>query len=138
MNIAVIYNTKTGHTKLIAEAIAGVFGVEARNILDKPELNKIDLLFVGTGIYAGKVTPELTTYLDAINSTMVKKAILFTTSMSPKIQTALLRDFIARKGIEVLRDEFNCRGKFLFFNGKRPNEQDANNAKEFAKKYLTK
>lgn len=137
MNVAVIYGSKTGHTKLIAEVIADEFGVEAMDILDKPELNDIDLLFIGTGIYAGKVSPELITYLDTVNPAMVKKAVLFSTSGAPNIRTAMLRDFVVRKGIEVSKDEFHCFGRFLAFYINHPDKQDVFNAKKFAK-YVTK
>lgn len=134
MKVALIYSTKTGHTKKIAEAMAKELGIEAQNIADKPVLNNVDLLLVGSGVYGGKISPELLAYLEGVDSKKVKKAIIFITSLSKKNQSAYLRDFLVRKGIEVNKDEFVCKGKFLFFSTKHPNEEDVKSAVEFVKK----
>ena len=134
MNVAVVYSSKSGHTKKIAEAMAKELGVEAKNILDKPVFNNIDLLLIGTGIYAGKIAPALYPFLETIDSKTVKNAVIFSTAMSPNVQTATLRDLLTRRGIAVKQEEFLCKGKFLLFNTQHPNEEDVKNAVEFARK----
>lgn len=136
MNVAVVYSSKTGHTKKIAEAMAKELGVEAKSILDKPVLSNIDLLFIGTGIYAGKIAPEMYSFLESFDSTKVKNAVIFSTAMSPNNQTAALRDLLSRRGVAVKQEEFICKGKFLFFNTKHPDDQDVKNAVEFARKLV--
>lgn len=136
MNVAVVYSSKTGHTKKIAEAMAKELGVEAKSILDKPVFSNIDLLFIGTGIYKGKIAPELYSFLESFDSKNVKSAVIFSTSMSPNSQTSALRDLLSRRGVGVKQEEFICKGKFLFFNMKHPDDADVKNAVEFARKLV--
>jgi len=136
MNTVIIYASKTGHTKKIAEAMAKELGVVAQNITNKPTLTDVDILFIGSGIYASKVSPEMEAYIGSIDSTQVKKAVLFITSLSGLNQSTNIRDALVHKGIEVEKEEFICKGKFLLFSRKHPDEEDVSNAAKFAKKVI--
>ncbi|MDF2543709.1 MAG: uncharacterized protein K0S47_3427 [Herbinix sp.] len=138
MNTALIYYSKTGHTKMIAKAMGEEIGIEAQNILEKPVINNVDILLIGSGIYAGKVAEELITFIQELDPEKVKRAVIFTTAMTETIQTATLKSALFAKGIPVEGEEFICKGKFLFFSKHHPNELDIKKAKEFVKKYTNK
>jgi len=137
MKTAIIYASKTGHSKKIADAIAQELKVPAQDITTNPKLENIDLLFIIGGIYGSKSLPELTGYLKGLDSTMVKKVTLVTSCVSKNTKQEELRKILYEKNIEVVKDEFICQGSFLFFGLKHPNKIDLENAVSFAKKIIS-
>jgi flavodoxin len=133
MKIAVLYLSKTGHSKKIAEAVAAGMGVQAQSVKDNPELSGIDLLFIAGGIYAGKSDPKLLKYLGTLSREQVKRAALISSSRG-KSKQDMVRDTLTGKGIQVLADEYICQGSFLFFGMGHPNAQEIAGAIAFAKK----
>lgn len=133
MKTAVLYLSKTGHSKKIAEAVAGSLGVQAQSVKDQPVLSGIDLLFVVGGIYAGKSDPKLLKYLGTLSREQVKRAALISSSRG-KSKQDMVRDTLTGKGIQVLADEYVCQGSFLFFGMGHPNAQEIAGAVAFAKK----
>ena len=57
MDIQVLYHTKTGHSRKIAQAVAQAVGVQARDIAQWQEETGCDVLFLVGGIYGGIFTP---------------------------------------------------------------------------------
>jgi flavodoxin len=134
MKTAVIYASKTGHSKQLANAIAQELKVSALNITTNPKLENIDLLFIVGGIYGNKSLPELTEYLKALDNNNVTKVALITSCVSNKMKQEEVRKLLKEKNINVLEDEFICQGSFLLFGLKHPNKADVENAVSFAKK----
>lgn len=132
MRISIIYATKTNHTKKLAEAIGSQIEVVPQNISESPVIENVDILFIGSGIYAGKVSPKLESFLNSIDKANVKQAVLFSSCTSGEDQTQVLRKLLVQKGISVAEKTFVCKGKFLFFSRKHPDKTDLQNVKEFA------
>ncbi len=128
---AVIYATKTKHSKKLAEAIGSFFNIQAKNITESPELHDIDMLFIVGGIYGGVSMPELLEYLKKIEAPLPKCAALVTSCASGRQKQIAVRDILEEKGIKVI-DEFVCRGSFLFVSTNHPNAKDLKAAAEFA------
>jgi len=130
---SVVYATKTQHSKKIAEAIAQALGVEAVNIEQRPEPKPADLLFIVGGIYGGQCNPSLLAYAEKLDSSLVKRVVLVTSSVSVtgRKQTAL-RDILVKKGISVA-DELTCTGSFLFVKLGHPSQQDLKTIADAAK-----
>ncbi len=61
MNIDVRYYSKSGNTKKIADAIAKQAGVSAK-LIHEPIQGEVDMLFLGIGLYAFDIDPELKEY----------------------------------------------------------------------------
>jgi len=133
MKIAIIYYSKTGHSKRIAKAVAKELGVQAQSLSPKPALSGVDLLFVVGGIYAGKSDSKLLKYLSTLGRKQVKRAVLITSSMS-KSRQDMVRNTLYNNGIEVVPDEYVLQGSFLFFGFGHPNAQEIAGAVSFAKK----
>jgi len=131
MKTAVIYATKTNHSKKIATAVASAFHVEAKNITNNPEFLDEELLFIVSGIYGGVSMPELIEYIKKLKAPFPKKAAIITSCTSGKQKQELLRSALEEKGMKVI-DEFVCKGSFLFFSMKHPNDKDLQDAIEFA------
>ncbi len=133
MNCRVVYFTKTGHSKKIAGAIAGELQLQADDLKSKPVLKDVDLLFVVGGIYAGGNDPEMIRCIETIDSSMVKKVALVTSCASGKMKQVKVRKALEKNDIEVLPDEFVCRGSFLLLGLGHPNQADLDNAVAYAR-----
>ncbi len=138
MNQKIIYITKTGHSRKIANKIGEELGLEVLDIKESPKLQNVDLLFVVGGIYGGKSDPKLLEYIDTLPQNAVKKALIMTSCTSMKSTQDEVRERLKAKGTEVDDDEFICKGNFLFFGWGHPNNEDVENAVNFAKKHLEK
>lgn len=130
---AIIYRSLTGHSKKIANAIALELGIKAYNIKNKPVLKGVDLLFIVGGIYSGKSLPDTLEYIKTLTNQMVKKALLITSSVTNKNGQDEIRDILISKGIEVLKEEYQCYGNFLFIKIGHPNKKEIADAVSFVK-----
>lgn len=130
-NVAVLYATKTQHSKKLAEAIGSALGVKASNITEQPDLRDIELLFIVGGIYGGVSLPELLTFVNGMEAPALKRAALVTNCASGKQRQAALRKILGEKGVQVI-DEFVCKGAILFVSLPHPNAKDLKNAVDFA------
>lgn len=137
MSVKVIYYSRSGKTQKVADAIGEVCGVEAINITNEHILGDVDLLFVGTGIYAGKPDPVLLNYLDNLPNNSIKGAAIFSTSATGKNHTELIVNLLEHKGIPVYPKQLSTKGSFLFVARNHPNEEDLKEARQFANEVLT-
>ena len=132
MTFAVRYYTQTGNTKRLAEAIAKELGVEALPITT-PINEKVDVLLLGNSYYAFTIAPEVSTFVSGLSKDKVGKIINFGTAAMMKSTYKKVRSVANTVGIPVLDKEFHCKGEFKGMNKGRPNEDDLNAAREFAR-----
>ncbi|MDR0831364.1 MAG: hypothetical protein LBM99_00525 [Bacillales bacterium] len=135
MKVQVIYQTLSGHSRKVAEALALPF-----NVLAKPFSQYVnqetDLLFIGGGIYAGKLNKKFEIFLNSLSNKNIKKVVIFTTSASDKSAFEQIKAIFLKNNIEVADSSFTCRGRFLFMNWHNPNKEDLTKATEFAKTFI--
>jgi flavodoxin len=111
MTVEVRYQSKSGNTKKVAEAIAGALGVTAKSV-DEPYDAEVDLLFVGGALYAGMLSRKLKRFLKALRGSGVKNVAVFSTASG----LATIRgkvDKILQGNSNVLLEEFHLRAKDL-------------------------
>ena len=132
----VIYYSRKGHTKAVAETVAKVADVEAIDITKPHSLGETDLLFIGTGIYAGRPDQVLLDYVDNLPTNMIKGAAIFSTSAAGKDRTEMLVNLLEHKGIVVYPKHLCIRGQFLFFALNHPNLKDMKKANQFTQEVL--
>ena len=121
MQAAVRYYSRSGNTKLVAEAIAKELGVSAVSV-DKPEavLNeRADVLFIGGALYADGLDRPL-------DKAKVGKAVVFSTSWISRHSIDLIRKALEEKGIPVAGETFYVKN--------RPNTEQMQEAADFARK----
>ena len=131
MNISVIYYTKLGHSKKIAQAIANELGVKAQDIRENPEIKDVDLLYIVSGIYGGKSAPGLLEFLKTLDGQQIKRAYLLTSSGGKTTRAAEVRTVLTELGIPVVEEEFTCQGAIFLFGMGHPNKTDIQNAIQF-------
>lgn len=134
----VVYFSRGGNTKKVADAIAKGAGVSAVSVEQANALNDTDLLFVGASIYAGAIDDKLRTFLKGLRPSQVKAVVLFGTSAGKKTALPEVKEILSSSGIAALDDEFHCKGSFLLANRGRPNEEDLRQAEAFAKEICGK
>ncbi len=131
--IAVIFATKTKHSKKLAEVIASALKLKAKNITENPTLHNVELLFIVGGIYAGASLPELLLYIKNMEAPDLKHVVLVTSCASGKQRQEEVRRILGEKRIEVI-DEFVCKGSILLVSLNHPNLKDLEEATDFALK----
>lgn len=79
MKITVRYQSRGGNTRAVAEVIAKALGVDAAPI-NTPLPEKVDLLFIGGGVYKWDADQELKAYLQTLDAKQVGKIAAFSTT----------------------------------------------------------
>ena len=138
MKIILIYFSRGGNTRKIAEAMAVELGVTAVDVKkQKPDVIDADLLVVGSGTYGGKPGKEMVTYLENLKPVAGKKAACFSSCASGDASKTLqaMKDILSKKGYFSV-DCFSCLGKWLMGLSRRghPSDEELAQAREFAKK----
>lgn len=131
---AVIYVSKCGNTKKLANAIAKGAGVKAQSVANAANLTQTDILFVGGSIYCGRISGVLRKFLQNLDRKQAAKVVVFGTSMSGKRTLPEVKAILEPKGIPVATETFHCKGSFLCVNLGRPNADDLAQAEDFAKR----
>lgn len=128
MTNAVRYYSRSGHTKLLAEAIAEGAGVKALSVEDSGSdiTEPTDILFVGGALYAYGIDTRLKNWLSALDGSKVKHAVVFSTSRFSRHALDLIRRELESKGIHVLSETIYCKS--------RPTEEQLEEARKTARR----
>jgi flavodoxin I len=132
MNV-VVYASKGGNTKKLAEAVAAAIGAAAQPVAEVGPFDApVDTLFVGGSLYAGKIDGALRKFLQGLTAGQVTRVAVFGSAAGNKSALDEIRALLNGTGITVYEKAFQCRGSFLLANRGRPNQDDLNNAAQFA------
>ncbi len=135
MKIAVRYYTKTSNTQKLAEAIAKAAGVHAETV-DVPIEEDVDILFLGSSVYAAGIDPKVKAFIDSLDS-RVKKVVSFSTAAILSSTYAQVKKLLSEKGISIDEREFHCRGQFKFMHRGKPDKRDIENVQAFVKEIIS-
>ena len=135
MKIAIRYYTKTGNTKKLAESIGSAINVEAKTI-DEPLTEDVDLLFLGSAVYAAGIDKRVKEFIESINMN-VGEVVNFSSAALIESTYKQVKKQVEAKGLKMSENEFHCRGAFEFVHRSHPDETDLKNAQEFAKKVIS-
>ncbi|MCI6263274.1 MAG: hypothetical protein MR610_08470 [Olsenella sp.] len=126
MKCAVRYYSRSGNTRLLAEAIADELGVEAvsADSSDATISGHIDVLFIGGALYAYGLDKKLVSYIRTLDGDMVGRAVLFSTTWLSKHSFDLMRKELEARGIVVAERTFYAKNK--------PSAERLKEAKAFA------
>ncbi len=126
MKCAVRYCSRSGNTRLLAEAIADELGVEAvsADSSDATISGHIDVLFIGGALYAYGLDKKLVSYIRTLDGDMVGRAVLFSTTWLSKHSFDLMRKELEARGIVVAERTFYAKNK--------PSAERLKEAKAFA------
>jgi len=138
MSVRVVYQSATGNTKRVAEAVARAAGCVAEPVSAATVSEPVDMLFLGASIHAKDVDPSVKKFIERLDPAFVKHVIVVGTGFegNKEMAVGIMKDLLARRRIPVMSKHYFCLGKFLFFNFRHPNAQDLNGAEEFARSVL--
>ena len=134
MKIAVRYFTRGGNTKKLANAIAEAVGVKAETI-SMPLAEDIDILFLGSSVYAGGVDDKVKAFIKGI-SVNVGKVVNFSTAALVRSTYKQIAKLLAEKNIPLAKEEFYCKGSFAIMHRGKPDDKDCKAAADFARKII--
>jgi flavodoxin len=127
LKTAVRYYSRSGNTKIVAEAMADALGINAVSV-DQPEApitEPVDVLFIGGALYAYGIDRHLKEYIRSLNPANVKNAVVFSTSWISRHSLDLITDALKARGITV-RDE-------TFYVKNRASDKQLRQAEGFAR-----
>jgi flavodoxin I len=129
----VLYFSRGGHTKKVADAIAAELGVQAADIKQASLDQGAEVVFLGSGCYGGKPSPDMVKFIET-SAFKGKKVGLFGTSAGGEgKEVKEMAEVLKGKGATVF-GSYYCKGQFLFFVGRgHPNQSDMENARQFAR-----
>lgn len=128
----VIYFSRGGNTKKLAEAIAEGLNVSAEDVKEVRLRSENDTILLGSGCYGGKPGKEMMEFINS-NDFKGRDVALFGTSGSGKgVELDEMKDALKAKGANV-KGKFHCKGQtFGIINHSRPDNSDLKRAEEFA------
>lgn len=147
MKPIILYSSRSGNTKKIADSMAFQLKCEAIKITSDSSpsqlvLEDYDLFLVGTGLYAGTPNEDIMKYLGKISLKSPKLFALFITwggaPRSDKMALSRLRMLLESKGQKVLQEHFACFGgwKGILMKRGHPKSEEIQAAGEWAKKLV--
>lgn len=139
MKTEVVYYSRSGNTKKVADAIAQELGKVSKPVpLDYP-IERTGILFLGAGAYKGKVSKKMKEFIDTLTLERARNVVLFGTSVfKDQKHLTYMRNLIKAKGINVYDETFNCPGKLFLLKAGSPNDNDLKEAREFARSIMKK
>ncbi len=137
MSTKVVYYSKSGNTKKLADCIAQTAGVKAEVIGDGAR-EEADVLFLGASVYWAGIDGKVKTYIDQLDPEKVKEVVVFSTSALAERAFPDIKKRLEKRGIKVANENFYCRGEFTALHKGRPNQDDLTAAAEFTKTVLAK
>ena len=135
MKVAIRYYTRGGNTKKLADAIAEAIGVESKTTAE-PLTEDVDILFLGSSVYAYGVDDEVKKFIKEID-VKVGKVVNFSTAAIIKSTYKRVAKLLAEKNITLAKEEFACRGSFTVMHKGKPDADDCKAAADFAKKIVS-
>lgn len=135
MNIAIRYFSKFGHSARMAEVIAREAGVKAESVsvpLDGPT----DILFLGAGVFLGKVDKRVAEFIQGLDPAGVKCVVCFGSSAIVDSPVPMMKKLLEDKGIQVAPRSFSCKGSMGPIHAGHPNQADLDALAAFARGIL--
>ncbi len=110
MRTRLVYSSLTGNTRRLAEAMAESLQIPAQRAKDATGLDGADLLFLGSGVYAGRAGRAMRALLSRSRGLAGVKVALFGTYGGEPSHLDRMARAVEEKGAQVI-GRFSCRGR---------------------------
>lgn len=131
----VYYYSKSGNTKKLAVKIADTVGCAAKTVNEKVT-DRIDVLFLGASVYWAGIDPKVKNFIKSLDTSKVGKVVIFSTSALAERGKPEIQKLLVQRGIDVVKDDFYCRGEFTLLHRGKPDEKDLSDVVVFARKVM--
>ncbi|MBP5382087.1 MAG: hypothetical protein J6Y45_01910 [Bacteroidales bacterium] len=132
MKTAIRYYSKFGHSKQMAEAIAEVAGAKALPV-SEPLTEPVDVLFLGAGVFLGKVNAAVGEFIGKLDPSAVKCVVCFGSSAIVASPVPMLRKMLESRGIAVAEQSFSCKGSMGPVHAGHPDAKDLEDFRNFVR-----
>lgn len=134
MKTAIRYYSKFGHSKKMADVIAGVTGVSPDTVAS-PVDEETDILFLGAGVFLGRVDKSVSAFIGNLDPSKVKCVVLFGSSAIIDSPVPQMRKKLEERGIAVADRSFSCKGAMGPVHSGHPDDNDLNELKKFTESF---
>ena len=134
MKYQVIYFSRKGSTKKLADAISSQLGVKPEDV-KKAKLDQNAFIFLGSGCYGGKPSKVMKKFIENNDFKKINVALFGTSGGGEGKEVEEMQDQLNKKEAKI-KGKFFCKAKFAFMNLERPNNEDLDKAKKFAKNMI--
>lgn len=129
----VLYYSRGGNTRKVADAIAGELGVKAAVVKGATLSPGPGVAFLGSGCYGGKPGADLLKFIEANDFRGRQVAVFGTSGGGTGNEVKVMAEALKGKGASV-RGSYYCAGKaWLLFSRGHPDAKDLEGAKQFAR-----
>lgn len=135
MKVAIRYYSKFGHSAQMAQVVGEVAGVKPESVAT-PLNEEVDILFIGAGVFLGKVNSSIKEFARSLDPKKVKKIVLFGSSAIIDSPIPQMRKTFEELGFNVAVESFTCRGAMGPVHSDHPDAKDLQSLHEFAKTIL--
>lgn len=105
----VVYFSRGGNTKKLAEAIAKGAGASIFSVEQFKTTDSLDILYVGASIYAGSINGKLRQFLAGLKPAQVKCVIVFGTSAGKRSALSEVKSILEPHGIAVSDEIYHSK-----------------------------
>ncbi len=140
----VVFSSRSGNTRMVAEAIAAAVGCTAKEIGSDPApaelvLDEPPLIFIGSGVYGGNPHKHLLNAIERLAPAPKQRFALFLTwwgrGHSDEEARERIRSALRSRGHTLVDDCFTCYGQTMkLFKRGHPNEADLRDAARWAQR----
>ena len=130
--VEIRYYSKFGHSERMAKVVGEVTGVTPQ-LVSVPLQGVVDTLYLGTGVFLGKIHGEVVDCIKTLSPDKVKRVVCFGSSAIIKSPVPQMRKLLEAQGVNVETREFTCRGSMGPLHAGHPNDRDMKALKEFVK-----
>ena len=128
----VIFYSRSGNTRKLADAIAEELGIKAVEIMTASIGPAPGVIFIGSGCYGGKPGMDMTKFIQAHDFAGRKVALFSTSWMNAGKEIDEMTSTLKGKGAAIL-GSYHCKGKTsIIFNRGHPDQADLAGGKKFA------
>lgn len=130
MKVAIRYYSRFGHSATMAGVVSEVTGTRAESLdvgLEEP----VDTLYLGSGVFLGKISSEMVRFIMSLSPEKVKRVVCFASCAIIKSPVPQMRELLEQKGITVDGRSFVCRGSMGLLHRGHPDGQDLENLRLF-------
>lgn len=117
------YYSKFGHSRQMAQAIEEIVGAKAATVAE-PLTEPIDTLYLGAGVFLGKVNSDVIDFINTLTPQVVKEVVLFGSCAIINSPVPQMRKALEAKGIKVSNRSFTCKGSMGPIHMGHPNKTD--------------
>lgn len=127
---AIRYYSKFGHSKQMAQAVEEIVGAKAATVAE-PLNEPVDILFLGAGVFLGKVNGAVIDFINALTPEKVKCVVLFGSCAIIESPVPQMQKALQARGIQVYGKSFTCKGAMGPIHKGHPDAKDIEGFRAF-------